>query len=174
MGSEMCIRDRPRCGHARAAQRRASSVHRGVARWRLGRLGYLSAGGARRQCLSSTQAVGLRRSPVGRRLMALRNPGTQHIPLSAGIAQEAAPMACRPMAEAFCSALTTTSASPPTVRWSSADDAAIEPTCPGLAHSAQAGLLAHGWAGHGRWCHDRAPSGARCAKAAIAFQLFVS
>ena len=38
----------------------------------------------------------------------------------------------------------------------------------------QAGLLAHGWARHGRWCHDRAPSGARCAKAAIAFQLFVS
>ena len=58
--------------------------------------------------------------------------------------------------------------------WSSADDAAIEPTCPGLAHSAQTGLLAHGWARHGRWCHDRAPSGARCAKAAIAFQLFVS
>ena len=69
--------------------------------------------------------------------------------------------------------ITTTSASPPTVRWSSADDAAIEPTCPGLTDSAQTGLLAHGWAGHGRWCHDRAPSGARCAKAAIAFQPFV-
>ena len=27
---------------------------------------------------------------------------------------------------------------------------------------------------HGRWCHDLAPSGARCAKAAIAFQPFVT
>ena len=42
----------------------------------------------------------IRRSPVGRRLMALCNPGTQHIPLSAGIAQEAAPMTYRLMAEA--------------------------------------------------------------------------
>ena len=106
--------------------------------------------------------------------MVLSNPGTQCMPLSAGIAQEAAPMAYRPMAEAFCSALSTTSASPPTVRWSSADDAAIEPTCSGLAHSAQAALLALGWARHGRWCHDLAPSGARCAKAAIAFQPFVT
>ena len=65
-------------------------------------------------------------------------------------------------------------ATPPTVRWSSADDAAIEPTCSGLAHSAQAALLALGWARHGRWCHDLAPSGARCAKAAIAFQPFVT
>lgn len=35
-------------------------------------------------------------------------------------------------------------------------------------------LLVLGWARHGRWCHDRAPSGARCAKAAIAFQPFVT
>ena len=34
-------------------------------------------------------------------------------------------------------------------------------------------LLALGWARHGRWCHDLAPSGARCAKAAIAFQPYI-
>ena len=59
-------------------------------------------------------------------------------------------------------------------RWSSADDAAIEPACPGLAHSAQTALLALGWARHGRWCHDRAPSGVRCAKAALRIKPFVT
>ena len=156
---------------ASAPQRRTSSARRSVARW----AGLpTSPPEARRQSLSARRAGIIRRSPVGRRLMALCNPGNQYIPLIAGIAQEAAPVTYRLMAEDVGSALSRTLASPPTVRWSSADDAAIEPTCSGLAHSAQAALLALGWARHGRWCHDLAPSGARCAKAAIAFQPFVT
>ena len=57
--------------------------------------------------------------------MALCNPGNQYIPLIAGIAQEAAPVTYRLMAEDVGSALSRTLASPPTVRWSSADRMSI-------------------------------------------------
>ena len=45
------------------------------------------------------------------------------------------------------------------------------PQCPG---SPKAALLALGWARHGRWCHGRAPSGVRCAKAALRTKPFVT
>ena len=106
--------------------------------------------------------------------MALCNPGNQHIPLIAGIAQEAAPVTYRLMAEDVGSALSTTSSPTVRMRKSSVVDAGIEPTCSDLAQGAQAGLLTLGWVRHGRWWHALAASGARGATAAIAFQPFVT
>ena len=65
-------------GHASLSQRRPSSV----ARWAGLPTSPPEAG---RQSLSARRALGLRHKPVGRRLMALCNPGNQYIPLIAGI-----------------------------------------------------------------------------------------
>ena len=72
--------------------------------------------------------------------MVLSNPGTQHMSLSAGIAQEPVSMTPRLMAETFCFAPAQTLASPSRVRWSSAVDSTIELAGTGVAHKARAAL----------------------------------
>ena len=67
-------------------------------------------------------------------------PGTQHMSLSAGIAQEPVSMTPRLTAETFCFAPAQTLASPSTVRWSSAVDSTIKLACTGVAHKARAVL----------------------------------
>ena len=69
--------------------------------------------------------------------IALSNPGTQHMSLSAGtIAQEpVSRMIPRLTAETFCFAPAQALASPSTVRWSSAVDSTIELACTGVAHN---------------------------------------
>ena len=64
--------------------------------------------------------------------MALRNTGTQHMSLSAGIAQEPAPMTSRLMAQLFSVATASSAPSSWTARMSSVVVVAIEPTCSGL------------------------------------------
>ena len=93
--------------------------------------------------------------------MVLSNPGTQHMSLSAGIAQEPVSMTPRLMAETFCFAPAQTLASPSRVRWSSAVDPAIELACTGVAHKARAALSGLSGRRHGRWCRIRAPSSGR-------------
>ena len=65
--------------------------------------------------------------------MVLSNPGTQHMSLSAGIAQEPVSMTPKLTEETFCFAPAQTLASPSRVRWSSAVDPAIELACTGVS-----------------------------------------
>ena len=81
--------------------------------------------------------------------MVLSNPGTQHMSLSAGIAQEPVSMTPRLTAETFCFAPAQTLASLSTVRWSSAVDSTIELACTGVASPAagrfSSGAAPNGW-----------------------------
>ena len=93
--------------------------------------------------------------------MVLSNPGTQHMSLSAGIAQEpVSSMTPRLTAETFCFAPAHTLASPSTVRWSSAVDSIIELACTGVTHKAGAALSGLSGQRHGRRCRIRAVSSA--------------
>ena len=92
--------------------------------------------------------------------MVLSNPGTQNIPLSAGIAQEPVPMASRLMAETFGFAPAQTAASSWTARRSSVVVVAIDLACAGVAHKARGALSGLSGQRHGRRCRVRATSSA--------------
>ena len=102
--------------------------------------------------------------------MALRNPGTQHMSLSAGIAQEPAPMTSRLMAQLFSFASASTAASSWTARMSSVVVDAIELACAGVAHKARAALSGLSGRRHGRWCSVDVGVRRVCATIAFATQ----
>ena len=102
--------------------------------------------------------------------MVLSNPGTQHMSLSAGIAQEPVSMTPKLTAETFCFAPAQTLASPSRVRWSSAVDSTIELVCTGVTHKARAALSGLSGRRHGRWCRIRAPSSARTSEPSDLFE----
>ena len=110
--------------------------------------------------------------------MVLSNPGTQHMSLSAGIAQEPVrpydPQEAKLTAETFCFAPAQTLASPSRVRWSSAVDSTIKPACTGVAHKARAALSGLSGRRHGRWCRIRAPSSGRRSGPSDLFEPYVT
>ena len=103
--------------------------------------------------------------------MVLSNPGTQHMSLSAGIAQEPVSMTPKLTVETFCFAPAQTLASPSRVRWSSAVDSTIKLACTGVTHKARAALSGlSGRRQDGRWCRIRAPSSARTSEPSDLFE----
>ena len=106
--------------------------------------------------------------------MVLSNPGTQCMPLSAGIAQEPVSMTSRLMAEVYSFALRKPAASSWTARIPSVVVDAIKLTCAGVADKARGALSGLSGQRHGRRCRVRAPSSARRSRPSKLSQPFLT